>query len=121
MSTNCIKCVKNRRTGPDLLCDECRPAAASGDSIIESLRERLRQRSWRGINKYGVTLDRTDLSLADWLAHARDEALDFAAYCERAIRDLPKRTEILSDTREPDGFSESPGRDGSFLKEGRGA
>lgn len=24
MSTNCIKCVKNERTGNDLLCDECR-------------------------------------------------------------------------------------------------
>lgn len=24
MSTNCINCVVNKRTGPDLLCDECR-------------------------------------------------------------------------------------------------
>jgi len=24
MSTNCIRCVKNERTGMDLLCDECR-------------------------------------------------------------------------------------------------
>ncbi len=24
MSTNCIVCVKNKRTGGDLLCDECR-------------------------------------------------------------------------------------------------
>lgn len=24
MSANCINCVKNPRTGPDLLCDECR-------------------------------------------------------------------------------------------------
>lgn len=23
MSANCIQCVKNPRTGPDLLCDEC--------------------------------------------------------------------------------------------------
>lgn len=61
------------------------------DSVIESLRERLLQRSDRGISKYGVTLDRTDLSLAEWLAHARDEALDFAAYCERAIKDIERR------------------------------
>lgn len=26
MSKNCIKCVKNERTGPDLLCDSCRPS-----------------------------------------------------------------------------------------------
>jgi len=24
MSVNCIRCVKNCRTGPDLLCDDCR-------------------------------------------------------------------------------------------------
>jgi hypothetical protein len=24
MSTNCIRCVVNKRTGGDLLCDECR-------------------------------------------------------------------------------------------------
>lgn len=32
MSTNCIKCVTNRRTGNDLLCDECRTA----EPIIEA-------------------------------------------------------------------------------------
>lgn len=29
MSTNCIRCVVNKRTGPDLLCDECRKPAVS--------------------------------------------------------------------------------------------
>lgn len=29
MSTNCIKCVTNKRTGPDLLCDECRTSESS--------------------------------------------------------------------------------------------
>lgn len=28
MSVNCIQCVKNKRTGPDLLCDECRAASS---------------------------------------------------------------------------------------------
>ncbi len=28
MSTNCIRCVKNKRTGTDLLCDECRAPSA---------------------------------------------------------------------------------------------
>lgn len=28
MSTNCIRCVRNKRTGPDLLCDECRISRA---------------------------------------------------------------------------------------------
>ena len=29
MSTNCVSCVKNERTGPDLLCDSCRNQKAS--------------------------------------------------------------------------------------------
>lgn len=29
MSTNCIRCVKNKRTGMDLLCDECRASGSS--------------------------------------------------------------------------------------------
>ena len=36
MSVNCIRCVKNERTGIDLLCDECRDApcrAPVGGSI----------------------------------------------------------------------------------------
>lgn len=28
MSTNCIQCVKNKRTGFDLLCDECRASGS---------------------------------------------------------------------------------------------
>lgn len=28
MSENCTICVKNKRTGPDLLCDECRAASS---------------------------------------------------------------------------------------------
>jgi hypothetical protein len=37
------------------------------DSIVQSVRNQLLERSKVGINKYGVTLDRTDLSLLDWL------------------------------------------------------
>lgn len=29
MSTNCIRCVVKKRTGPDLLCDDCRQSSVS--------------------------------------------------------------------------------------------
>jgi hypothetical protein len=32
------------------------------------------------------TLDRTDLSLLDWLEHAKEESMDQVLYLERAIR-----------------------------------
>lgn len=36
MSTNCIRCVKNKRTGPDLLCDECRAESRTEWKMSES-------------------------------------------------------------------------------------
>lgn len=41
-----------------------------------------------GLKKYGVTLERTDLSLKDWLQHAYEECLDQANYLKRAIFEL---------------------------------
>lgn len=60
----------------------------ASDSIVEAVRTDLLQRSQIGIAKYGVTLDRTDLSLKDWLQHAYEETLDQANYLKRAIREL---------------------------------
>lgn len=56
------------------------------DPIVESVRAKLLQRSQAGIAKYGVTLDRPDLSRLDWLRHAQEEALDFANYLEVLIK-----------------------------------
>lgn len=46
----------------------------------------LRQRDAHGLAKYGTTLDRTDLSLRDWLQHQVEELLDGAGYAMAAIR-----------------------------------
>lgn len=34
MSTNCIRCVERKRTGTDLLCDDCRKMLTSPDVIV---------------------------------------------------------------------------------------
>jgi hypothetical protein len=60
------------------------------DAIVEAVREDLLKRSQLGIAKYGVTLERTDLSLRDWLQHAYEECLDQANYLKRAIIELQK-------------------------------
>jgi hypothetical protein len=62
------------------------------DSIVESVRKQLLYRSSVGINKYGVTLDRTDLSLLDWLEHAKQESMDQVLYLERAIQEIKNQT-----------------------------
>lgn len=53
------------------------------DSIVESVITQFKARSRTGIDKYGVTLDRTDLSTLEWLKHAQEEAMDFCLYLER--------------------------------------
>lgn len=58
------------------------------DSIVEAVRADLLRRSHVGIAKYGVTLDRTDLTLRDWLQHAYEETLDQANYLKRAIVEI---------------------------------
>jgi hypothetical protein len=53
------------------------------DTIVESVINQFRERSEVGIKKYGVTLDRTDLSTLDWINHAQQEAMDFVLYLEK--------------------------------------
>ena len=53
------------------------------DTIVESVIEHFKQRSEVGINKYGVTLDRTDLDRLQWLQHAQEEAMDLILYLEK--------------------------------------
>jgi hypothetical protein len=53
------------------------------DTIVESIIEQFKQRSEVGINKYGTTLDRTDLNRLQWLNHAQEEAMDLILYLEK--------------------------------------
>lgn len=53
------------------------------DSIVESVITQFKARSERGIDKYEVTLDRTDLSTLEWLIHLQEELMDATLYIER--------------------------------------
>ena len=61
------------------------------DSIVESVRQKLLERSQAGINKYNTTLERNDLSTLDWLIHAQEEAMDLANYLEVLIQKEKKK------------------------------
>lgn len=50
-------------------------------SVIEDLKSREK----RGFEKYQTTMDREDLTHAEWLQHAYEEALDMALYLKKAI------------------------------------
>lgn len=62
--------------------------APKTDSIVESVINQFKQRSEAGINKYGTTLDRNDLSTLEWIEHAKQEAMDFILYLEKLKHEL---------------------------------
>jgi hypothetical protein len=56
------------------------------DTIVQSVIEKFIERAEFGEKKYGVTLDRKDLELLDYLQHAKEEAMDLTLYLEKAIQ-----------------------------------
>lgn len=67
--------------------DQPQVREATADRIVLSVMQRLSDHSAAGIQKYGTTMERTDLQRVDWLRHAQEELLDGAVYLERLIRD----------------------------------
>ena len=53
------------------------------DSIVASIIKQFEERSAVGKEKYGTDLDRTDLSLVDWIEHAKQEHMDAILYLEK--------------------------------------
>lgn len=58
------------------------------DPVVQMVIAELRERSRRGIDKYGTTLQENELSLEQWLQHAKEEAMDQALYLQRAINEI---------------------------------
>jgi glycosyl transferase, family 25 len=53
------------------------------DSIVNSVISAFIGRSNFGLQKYGTTLDRDDLSALDWIQHAQEEHMDAILYLEK--------------------------------------
>jgi hypothetical protein len=58
------------------------------DPIVLKVLSKYYERSQLGIQKYGRTLDRDDLSLTDWLNHLQEELMDATLYIEKLKADL---------------------------------
>lgn len=65
------------------------------DKVVEAVREDLLRRSQFGIDKYGISLERTDLNLRNWLQHAYEECLDQANYLKRSILEIDEKQEKI--------------------------
>lgn len=74
------------------------PAVPAVSATTTALIDMLRQRDAAGLKKYGTTLDRTDLSLADWLQHQVEEQLDAAGYALAALRTLNEQGTMVPES-----------------------
>jgi hypothetical protein len=73
--------MKSSNLVPKVIYGEYTP-----DSVVQSIIENYIERAQMGEKKYGVTLDRKDLELLDYLQHAKEEAMDLTLYLEKAIQ-----------------------------------
>jgi len=53
------------------------------DSIVDSIIDQFVERATFGKTKYGVDLDREDLSVLEWIEHAKQEHMDAILYLEK--------------------------------------
>jgi len=58
------------------------------DSIVKSIIKQFEERSIKGKEKYGTDLDRTDLSLLEWIEHAKQEHMDAILYLEKIKHEI---------------------------------
>ena len=69
----------------------------------EQVCAKIRERAKVGKRKYGVTMERDDLNLHDWLTHLQEELMDAAVYVERLMEDvqilMTEMGEIIDEAR----------------------
>jgi len=53
------------------------------DRNVENVVEQLRWRAEKGLQKYGVTTERKDLSTIEWLQHLQEELINASIYREK--------------------------------------
>ena len=58
------------------------------DSIVQSILEKFVDRAEMGFTKYNNTLDRNDLSTAQWIEHALEEHMDAILYLTKLKQEI---------------------------------
>jgi hypothetical protein len=70
------------------------------DPIVLSVMGKFYKRSQVGIKKYGTTLDRTDLTMSEWITHAQEEAMDLVLYLERLKSEVKEYESKIRNNKE---------------------
>ena len=54
-------------------------------AIEEMVCKKIMMRSEKGESKYGVTMEREDLNMLEWLTHLQEELMDAVVYVQKLI------------------------------------
>ena len=54
-------------------------------AIEELVCMKIMMRSAKGESKYGVTMEREDLNMLEWLTHLQEELMDATVYVQKLI------------------------------------
>lgn len=63
--------------------------------IEDEVCEEILARAEKGLNKYGVSMERDDLDTGEWLQHLLEELLDAAVYVKRLQKEYAEMVENL--------------------------
>ncbi len=64
--------------------------------IEEQVIQQIQKRAEVGKSKYGVTMEREDFNVLDWLQHLQEELMDAAIYVERLKEEVKGYEQITS-------------------------
>ena len=63
--------------------------------IEDEVCEEIQERAAKGLAKYGVSMERGDLGIHEWLQHLLEELLDAAVYVKRLQKEYAEMVENL--------------------------
>ena len=63
------------------------------DSIVKSIINQFTTRAEAGETKYGVNMDRDDLSFPEWITHMKQELMDAIIYLEKIEKLYGKKSQ----------------------------
>ena len=63
------------------------------DSIVKSIINQFTTRAEAGETKYGVNMDRNDLSFPEWITHMKQELMDAIIYLEKIEKLYGKKSQ----------------------------
>ena len=65
------------------------------DPNVNEICNEFELRACHGFDKYGVTTERTDLDLMQWIQHLKEELMDAVVYIHRIQKELKEKQDDL--------------------------